>query len=118
MWLFALACATSTPPGVSPFVEPVPDAIYLAMVDRFEDGEANTQSVNPSDPQDWHGGDIQGVIRHLDRLQELGIRQLWLTPLNSSRQQPFGQWAPTTATGQAIGWRSNPDLETGTTSPF
>lgn len=96
MILALLACSGApTPPAtVAPALAPTPvhDAIYLAMVDRFRDAQETGHEVAPSDPQGWHGGDLRGVIEDLDRLQELGIRQIWLTPLQASRQDPFHQW--------------------------
>jgi hypothetical protein len=62
------------------------------MVDRFENGSADERPIAPNDPQGWHGGDIQGAIANLDRLQGLGVQTLWLTPLTASRQEPFHEW--------------------------
>ena len=62
------------------------------MVDRFENGRTDTHSVDPVDPQEWHGGDLAGVSAHLQRLNDLGIRSLWLTPMTASRQAPFHEW--------------------------
>ncbi len=57
------------------------DVIYLLMPDRFSDGEAsNNQGVDRSNPRAWHGGDIRGVINHLDYFKELGVTAIWLTP--------------------------------------
>jgi glycosidase len=64
------------------------DMMYLIMPDRFANGNPNNDS-NPnlnekadrSLPGGRHGGDIQGVINHLDYLQELGVTALWSTPL-------------------------------------
>lgn len=64
------------------------DALYLLMPDRF----ANGNTENDSQPKmlekadrkalhGRHGGDIQGIMQHLDYLQELGITALWTTPL-------------------------------------
>ncbi|MEC7241334.1 MAG: alpha-amylase family glycosyl hydrolase [Myxococcota bacterium] len=96
MLLTLLACSGApTPPATAvPASAPAPvyDAIYLAMVDRFRDGAESPHAVAPDDPQGWHGGDLAGVVQELDRLQDLGIQQLWLTPLQASRQAPFHQW--------------------------
>jgi glycosidase len=64
------------------------DMMYLIMPDRFANGNPNNDS-NPnlnekadrSLPGGRHGGDIQGVINHLDYLQKLGVTALWSTPL-------------------------------------
>jgi len=64
------------------------DAIYLIMPDRFANGDPSNDSisqlaekVNRSDKGGRHGGDLQGVINHLDYLQDLGVTALWSTPL-------------------------------------
>jgi hypothetical protein len=62
------------------------------MVDRFQNAAVDVLPVAVDDPQGWHGGDIQGAIANLDRLQALGVQTLWLTPLSASRQEPFHKW--------------------------
>lgn len=66
------------------------DVIYLLMPDRFADGQQSNNTVSDSKlfleydrnrPGAWHGGDIQGVIDHLDYLDELGVTTVWLTPV-------------------------------------
>ncbi len=65
------------------------DFIYLLMPDRFSNGDvsndrltgARDQSLNRDSMYDRHGGDLQGVINHLDYLQELGVTTLWMTPV-------------------------------------
>lgn len=64
------------------------DLIYLIMPDRFANGnEANdshpdvVEKVNRSLQGGRHGGDIQGIINHLDYLAELGVTAIWSTPL-------------------------------------
>lgn len=63
------------------------DVIYLAMTDRFANGDpANDDPaaapglLNRAKPRDYHGGDFQGVINHLPYLRDLGVTALWLTP--------------------------------------
>ena len=57
------------------------DVIYLLMPDRFSDGDqSNNQGVDRTNPRAWHGGDIRGVINHLDYFKELGVTTIWLTP--------------------------------------
>ncbi len=64
------------------------DVLYLIMPDRFADGDpSNDQppgsegTYDRSNPQAYHGGDLRGVINHLDYLQELGVTAVWLTPV-------------------------------------
>lgn len=64
------------------------DVIYLITPDRFANG--NTENdinkdlgdvLNRKDPQARHGGDIQGVIDHLDYIQDMGFTAIWLNPV-------------------------------------
>ncbi|WP_291102349.1 MULTISPECIES: glycoside hydrolase family 13 protein [unclassified Flavobacterium] len=64
------------------------DMIYLLMPDRFSNGIANndtnlstTEKYNRELPGGRHGGDIEGIINHLDYIQELGATTIWSTPL-------------------------------------
>ncbi len=69
------------------------DVVYLLMPDRFSNGNTDNDSVDGmadkldrENPDGRHGGDIQGIINHLDYLQELGITALWNTPLMEDNQ--------------------------------
>ena len=64
------------------------DMMYLIMPDRFSNGETNnnsndstTEKYNRDLPGGRHGGDIQGIINHLDYINELGATTIWSTPL-------------------------------------
>lgn len=64
------------------------DAIYQVMPDRFANGNPANDSVkgmletaDRSLPGGRHGGDIQGMIDHLDYIAGMGFTQLWPTPL-------------------------------------
>ena len=64
------------------------DAIYLLMPDRFSNADPSndTQSgmkekADRNEPYGRHGGDLQGVINHLDYIKDLGMTALWMTPV-------------------------------------
>lgn len=64
------------------------DLIYLIMPDRFANGnpdndntEDTLEKVNREELSGRHGGDIQGIIDHLDYLEDLGVTAIWSTPL-------------------------------------
>ena len=80
------------------------DMIYLIMPDRFssaftdndaawqggeyDDGSARPwpvpetpDEVSRQDPVARDGGDIQGIINHLDYIADLGATAIWMTPL-------------------------------------
>ncbi len=62
------------------------DVIYLIMPDRFANGDVSNDVVNGSvldrqNLEERHGGDIQGIINHLDYLADLGVTTIWSTPV-------------------------------------
>lgn len=61
----------------------VEDSIYLLMPDRFARGKDNkpVDVKTRKDPNAWHGGDIRGIIKHLDYISKLGVTALWMTPI-------------------------------------
>ncbi|MBB5394788.1 glycoside hydrolase family 13 protein [Mucilaginibacter sp. AK015] len=64
------------------------DFIYLLMPDRFSNGDKNNDVVagltetglHRDSMYSRHGGDIQGVMNHLDYLKDLGVTTIWMTP--------------------------------------
>lgn len=64
--------------------------IYFVLVDRFANGDpANDATIDPADPSAFHGGDLQGIIDHLDDIQALGADTVWLSPVFRMRTTPF-----------------------------
>lgn len=65
------------------------DVLYMLMPDRFVDGNPDNNDIkgmNPyktdrSQPNQRHGGDLEGIRRHLDYFKELGVTTLWFTPV-------------------------------------
>ncbi len=64
------------------------DAVYLLMPDRFANGNAANdsvkgyiQGVNRSISGARHGGDIEGIIKNVPYIADLGATALWTTPL-------------------------------------
>lgn len=64
------------------------DLIYLIMSDRFANGDEKNDSTddtaekaNRENANGRHGGDIQGIIDHLDYIKSLGATAIWNTPL-------------------------------------
>ena len=63
------------------------DLIYLIMPDRFANGDpSNDNTWDTSEKADSeaffgrHGGDLQGIMDHLDYISELGVTAIWLNP--------------------------------------
>lgn len=72
------------------------DVMYLIMPDRFANGNPKndshmdtTEKAERSNPGGRHGGDIQGVIDHLDYLYDLGVTALWSTPLLEDNEPAY-----------------------------
>ena len=64
------------------------DFVYLIMPDRFANGNPENDSTNDTAEKAdrskaWrrHGGDLQGMIDHLDYIADLGATAIWSTPL-------------------------------------
>lgn len=98
-----LVCSTVLLLGVAaaaPAAAPLPwkdrlpedEVIYLVIPDRFENGDpANDRGgktgnrsrtgFDPTDQGFFHGGDLKGLIKRLDYIQNLGATALWLTPV-------------------------------------
>ena len=59
------------------------------MPDRFSNGDSSNDvvagmkenTVNRKDPSGRHGGDLQGIINHLDYIADLGATTVWLNPV-------------------------------------
>ena len=64
------------------------DFVYLIMPDRFANGNPANDSTDDtaekadrSKPGRRHGGDLEGMIAHLDYIADLGATAIWSTPL-------------------------------------
>ncbi len=67
------------------------DAIMLVMPDRFVNAnkendniKGKLESADSSAPYGRHGGDLQGVMEHLDYFADLGMTALWLNPVQEN----------------------------------
>ncbi|NNK11809.1 MAG: glycoside hydrolase family 13 protein [Flavobacteriaceae bacterium] len=65
------------------------DVIYLITPDRFANGDPSNdidlrlkeKSINRRDDYARHGGDIRGMINHLDYMEDMGFTAIWPSPL-------------------------------------
>ncbi|NLP56826.1 glycoside hydrolase family 13 protein [Lutibacter sp. B1] len=81
------------------------DVIYLITPDRFSNAnEANDvvkglreKSINRKDDYERHGGDLQGIINHVDYIQEMGFTAIWPCPvlINDMPHQSYHGYAMT-----------------------
>ncbi|PSR54320.1 alpha-amylase [Adhaeribacter arboris] len=73
------------------------DFVYLIMPDRFANGDKTNdvvkgmqeKSLNRDTLITRHGGDLQGIIDHLDYLQDLGVTTLWINPVLENDQPKY-----------------------------
>ena len=73
------------------------DVILNLVPDRFANGNpANDDVPGYGDPANRgddeagrHGGDIRGIVDHLDYFHDLGVTMLWPTPLTENKQPKY-----------------------------
>lgn len=83
---------------------PEDEFIYFVLPDRFENGDRGNDTggirggrldhgFDPRHKGFFQGGDLRGLARRLDYLQEMGITAIWLGPIyqNNPVQGPPGQ---------------------------
>ena len=64
------------------------DVIYLIMPDRFANGEKGNdnmpgmlEAADRTDPDGRHGGDLKGIVKNLDYIEDMGYTAIWLNPV-------------------------------------
>lgn len=84
------------------------DAIYLITPDRFANGNEKNDSIesmpdklNRAHPSGRHGGDIAGMVKHLDYIEKMGFTQIWPNPLIENNQ-PGGSYHGYAATNNYL----------------
>lgn len=72
------------------------DVVYLLMPDRFANGNPNNDShpsvkekADRTKPGGRHGGDIEGIIKNLDYIKDLGATAIWSTPLCEDNDETY-----------------------------
>lgn len=67
------------------------DVVYLVTPDRFVNGSVSNDNItgladasDRSEPLGRHGGDLEGVIKHLDYISDMGFTALWLNPVQEN----------------------------------
>ena len=63
------------------------DIMTCIMPDRFADGDLQNDhlpgfpAIDRKAARAYHGGDLKGILDHLDYLEDLGVTAVWLTPV-------------------------------------
>lgn len=72
------------------------DVIYLITPDRFANGDpsndtspAMLEGLNRQNEDGRHGGDLKGVLDHLDYVQDMGFTAIWMTPVLENNQPNY-----------------------------
>ena len=72
------------------------DVIYLITPDRYANGDPYNDTIDGlkegfdrNKNRGRHGGDIQGIIDHLDYIKDMGFTQLWINPLLENDQEIY-----------------------------
>lgn len=72
------------------------DAILNLMPDRFANGDTRNDHVagyaeaaDRSNPSGRHGGDLRGMLDHLDYIAGMGYTMIWPTPLIENAQAEY-----------------------------
>ena len=102
--LALLAAAQAAPAADYRARRPEDEIIYFVLPDRFENGDpANDRGglsgdrlvtgYDPAHKGYYHGGDLKGLTKRLDYLQDMGVTAVWLAPVfkNKPVQGPPGQ---------------------------
>ncbi len=85
----AALAALSTLPSQSSLAS---QRIYFVMPDRYANGNPSNDEggltgsravtgYDPTDPAYYHGGDLEGLTRNLQRIKDMGFTALWVTPV-------------------------------------
>lgn len=72
------------------------DAIYLIAPDRFANGDPSNDSLpqlqekaNRDLPGGRHGGDIAGMVEHMDYIADMGFTAIWPMPMLENDQPEY-----------------------------
>lgn len=73
------------------------DVIYLIVPDRFANGDYRNDivegmketKINRSFDGGRHGGDIRGIINHLDYIKDMGFTAIWPTPMLENDMEKY-----------------------------
>ena len=80
------------------------DVMYLITPDRFANGDLSNDDViemyerpDRKNNRGLHGGDIQGIINHLDYIKDLGFTTVWLNPVleNNMKKSSYHGYSTT-----------------------
>lgn len=72
------------------------DVLYLITPDRFANGDSSNDEIigmpdtlNRGEDFGRHGGDVQGILNHLDYIKEMGFTSIWVNPILENNQPNY-----------------------------
>lgn len=72
------------------------DVIYLITPDRFANGDPSNdnqpgmiEKADRTNPDGRHGGDLKGILSHLDYIESMGFTALWINPVVENNQPKY-----------------------------
>ncbi|HLQ71860.1 MAG TPA: alpha-amylase family glycosyl hydrolase [Bacillota bacterium] len=70
------------------------EMIFNILVDRYNNGDTlRAKNVNVDDPYAFHGGDLEGITKNLDDIEELGFSAISLSPIMQNSPDGYhGYW--------------------------
>lgn len=106
------------------------EVIYFLMPDRFANGDPSNDrggfsggpratGFDPTHKGFYHGGDLKGVIAHLDYIAALGATAIWVTPIFANKPvQGTDPWVSAGYHGYWITDFTRVDPHLGTNAEF
>ncbi len=106
------------------------EVIYFLMPDRFANGDSSNDrgglsggpratGFDPTHKGFYHGGDLRGVLEHLDYIAALGATAIWLTPIFANKPvQGVDPWVSAGYHGYWITDFTRVDPHLGTNADF
>lgn len=90
------------------------DLVYLIMPDRFANGDTTNDRIagykdeiaDRKNPSAHHGGDMQGIIKQMPYLKDLGVTALWMCPVTEN-DMPWKQESAGAISGYHGYWITN-----------
>ena len=91
---YKLKARTTAPEDIKGFDNS--DVLYLITPDRFANGDPSNDNISGykeiadrSNKGGRHGGDIEGIRKHLDYIADMGFTAIWLNPTLENDQPEY-----------------------------
>lgn len=67
------------------------ELMYYIEIDRFNNGNPHNDGVDadPENPSAYHGGDLEGIIKRLDYIKEMGFTAIIISSIFATDESPY-----------------------------